>query len=167
MCSHCGRHRFRDSLKTELADEESRTTSADTPVDCNGFAPQGKSAAFDEPIAHAATMTARLVVIRGQKLDHEFPLYNGRNLIGRSDELPVDIDLTQLESPVQVWSSRKHAVIHFERGTVCIEDLNSLNGTFINRVRLHPGRRYQLKAGDVIQIGTVQFRLEIPAAAAR
>lgn len=103
----------------------------------------------------------RLVVIRGEKLNVEFPIYNGKNYIGRASDKPVDIDLTGQESPDQIWSSRQHALITYDRGTILIEDLNSLNGTFVNRSRLHPGQRRILQSADVVQIGTVHFRVEI------
>src|SRR5262249_26867382 len=35
----------------------------------------------------------KLVVLRGVKLNVEYPLYEGANFIGRADEKPVDIDL--------------------------------------------------------------------------
>ncbi len=103
----------------------------------------------------------RLVVIRGEKVDVEFSIFNGQNLIGRTSEKPVDIDLTGQEAPDQIWSSRKHAIITLDRGTLIIEDLKSLNGTFVNRSRLHPGQQRVLQSGDVIQIGTLQFRVEM------
>lgn len=109
-----------------------------------------------EPLAPA---TPRLVVIRGEKMNVEFPVYGGKNFMGRSADKPVDIDLTGQEAPEQVWSSRQHAVIIYDRGMLLIEDLNSLNGTFVNRSRLHPGQQRMLQSNDVIQVGTVQFKV--------
>jgi hypothetical protein len=108
-----------------------------------------------------ATATPRLIVIRGEKLNAEFPVYNGKNFIGRSSDKPVDIDLTGHEAPEQVWSSRQHAVISFDRGLLMIEDMSSLNGTFVNRSRLHPGQQRLLQSNDVVQIGTVQFKVSM------
>ncbi len=108
-----------------------------------------------------ALTVPRLVVIRGEKLDVEFPIYNGKNYLGRAAEKPVDIDMTGQETPDQVWSSRQHALVTYDRGTLLIEDLSSLNGTFVNRSRLHPGQKRVLQSGDVVQVGTVQFRVEI------
>ena len=75
----------------------------------------------------------RLVVLRGQKRNVEYPIYEGHNFIGRADEKPVDIDLEDQEPPDRVWCSRQHACITFEDGKLSIEDLNSANGTFVNR----------------------------------
>jgi FHA domain len=108
-----------------------------------------------------AIRAPKLVVIRGERMDAvPFPIYEGKNYVGRASDKPVDIDLTGLEAKDQIWSSRQHAVITFDVGAMAIEDLNSLNGTFVNRSRLHPGQLRQLNAGDVIQIGTVQFRVD-------
>jgi hypothetical protein len=101
----------------------------------------------------------RLVVLRGQKRNVEYPVYEGHNYIGRADEKPVDIDLEDQEPPDRIWSSRQHAVVTFEDSKLVIEDLNSSNGTFVNRNRLYPGQRRDLSVGDVIQIGTVQLKV--------
>ena len=48
--------------------------------------------------------------------------------------------------------SGKHARFHWENSMLHIEDNNSTNGTYLNRVRLSPGR-HLLKPGDEIGIG--------------
>jgi hypothetical protein len=101
----------------------------------------------------------RLVVLRGLKRNVEYPLYEGHNFIGRADEKPVDIDLDDQEPPDRVWSSRQHALITYEGGKLVVEDLNSANGTFVNRVRIYPGQKRDLAVGDVLQVGTVQMKL--------
>jgi hypothetical protein len=103
----------------------------------------------------------RLVVTRGQKPNAEYPIYDGRNYIGRAADKPADIDLTAQEDPAQVWSSRQHAVVLYDRGVMLIEDLNSLNGTYVNRSRLHPGQQRVLHPNDVITIGTVHMKVVV------
>lgn len=103
----------------------------------------------------------RLVVLRGLRIGTEFPIYEGRNTVGRFADKPVDIDLMNQESVEQIWCSRQHAVIIFDKGVVAVEDLNSLNGTWLNGSRVPPGQPRPLKAGDVLQVGTVQLRLEM------
>jgi hypothetical protein len=106
-----------------------------------------------------AALRPKLVVIRGQKVNAEYPVYEGRNVIGRFADRPVDIDLVSQEPEGQIWSSRQHAALTFDKNVLLIEDLNSLNGTWISGARLHPGQQKLLKPGDVIQIGTVQMRV--------
>ena len=111
----------------------------------------------------AAKTQPKLVVLRGVKINTEYPLYTGENFIGRADEKPVDIDLEDQEPPDRVWSSRQHAVIIFDEGSgaMTIEDLNSSNGTFVNRTKVYPGQKRDLHANDVIQIGTVQMKVKL------
>ena len=80
------------------------------------------------------------MVVRGQKMDVTYPLYSGKNYLGRTDDKPVDIDLEDQESADRIWTRRQHAVVTFENGKLTVEDLNSLNGTFVNRTRVHPGQ---------------------------
>jgi hypothetical protein len=103
----------------------------------------------------------RLVVIRGQKINAEYPIYPDLNFIGRADEKPVDIDLEDQEPPDRIWCSRQHALITFEEGVLTLEDLNSANGTFVNRARVYPGQKRQLAVGDTVQIGNGQMKVKI------
>jgi hypothetical protein len=111
------------------------------------------------PAAEPTSVKARLLVVRGAKPDTEYDIYEGRNILGRADQKPVDIDLQFQESPERIWSSRQHAVITCENGSLVIEDLNSSNGTYVNRNRVLPGQKQALKADDIIQIGEVQFKV--------
>lgn len=101
----------------------------------------------------------KLVVQRGQRMDVVYPIYPGKNYLGRTDDKPVDIDLEDQEASDRIWTSRQHAVINAEGATLTIEDLNSLNGTFVNRTRVHPGQVKELRENDVIQVGTVHMKV--------
>jgi hypothetical protein len=101
----------------------------------------------------------KLIVLRGVHVNVEYAIYDGANFIGRRDDEPIDIDLEDQEPPDRIWTSRKHAVIYFQDQTLEIEDLNSLNGTFVNRNRVAPGHRQPLRINDVIQVGTIQLRV--------
>jgi hypothetical protein len=113
------------------------------------------------PVAMATGAQPRLKVMRGLKVGVEFPIYSEYNYIGRADEKPVDIDLEDQEPPDRVWCSRQHAVIHFDEaaGVLTLEDLNSSNGTYVNRNRVYPGEKKTLNPNDVVQIGTVHMKL--------
>jgi hypothetical protein len=112
------------------------------------------------PAQGTHTVTSpKLVVVRGQRMDVQYPLYAGKNYLGRTDDKPVDIDLDDQEAPDRIWTSRQHAVVTFENGKLTVEDLNSLNGTFVNRTRVHPGQVRELHEDDVIQVGTVHLKV--------
>src|SRR5262245_5820931 len=103
----------------------------------------------------------KLVVLRGMKINAEYPIYEGRNTVGRFADKPVDIDLVSQESTEQIWCSRQHAVFIFDKTTVRHEDLKSLLGTWVNGRRIHAGQAKVLRDVDVVQIGTVQMKLFI------
>jgi pSer/pThr/pTyr-binding forkhead associated (FHA) protein len=100
-------------------------------------------------------------VVRGLKPGVEFQLFDGRNFIGRADQQPVEVDIEDQEPPDRIWSSRQHALITCKGGSLVIEDLNSANGTYVNRNRVPPGQKLELKANDIVQIGTVQLQLRL------
>jgi hypothetical protein len=120
-----------------------------------------KPAAGQAPIPPGATIA--LVVQRGLKVGEEYSIFSGENFIGRADEKPVDVDLTFQEPEDRVWCSRQHALLVYDdaTGTLTIEDLNSSNGTFVNRERVYPGQPKQLFGGNTIQIGTVHMRIKV------
>jgi predicted component of type VI protein secretion system len=115
-------------------------------------------------VDHAAVpVKAKLAVIRGGRRGQEFELEPGNNLVGRWDpetgSFPeVDLDADDPEAKI----SRKHALIRLEGGKITIEDIGSLNGTYVNRQpRLQPGNPLDLKDGDEIIIGKTFLKLSI------
>ena len=102
---------------------------------------------------------ARLVVVRGLQPNWDYRVFPGRNVIGRADQQPVDIDLQPQEPEDRIWSSRQHAAIVCDEGSITIEDLNSSNGTYVNRNIVRPGAKQVLRAGDIVQIGEVQLKI--------
>jgi pSer/pThr/pTyr-binding forkhead associated (FHA) protein len=106
---------------------------------------------------------AKLTIVRGGRQGHEFPLENGNNLIGRWDPetgaFPeVDMEADDPEAKI----SRKHALLRIEDGKITVEDIGSLNGTYVNRQpRLQPGNPVELKSGDEIIIGKTFLKLTI------
>lgn len=107
----------------------------------------------------AAESVAKLQVTRGLQPKREYLLFSGRNIIGRGDQQPVQVDLQSQEPNNRVWSSRQHACITCQGHELFIEDLVTANGTYVNRRRVPPGERRRLRQGDVIQIGEVQLKL--------
>jgi hypothetical protein len=76
-------------------------------------------------------------------------------VIGRSDRetgWTPDIDLTPHGASSANGVSRRHVRLVWN-GDWQIEDLNSVNGTFLNHRRLTPGELVPLLPGSIIQIG--------------
>ncbi|HKF30104.1 MAG TPA: FHA domain-containing protein [Candidatus Binataceae bacterium] len=114
--------------------------------------------------AVVAAFKARLKIVRGSpRKDQEFQLEDGNNLVGRWDPetgaFPeVDLDADDPEAKI----SRKHALIRIAEGKITVEDIGSLNGTYVNRgARLQPGTPVELKTGDEIIIGKTFLKLTV------
>jgi FHA domain len=141
--------------------EEPKASEAPT-GEIKAAEPPAEAAAAPEAAAAAiAAFKARLKIVRGGRKDQEFSLEDGNNLVGRWDPdteaFPeVDLDADDPEAKV----SRKHALIRIADGKITIEDIGSLNGTYVNRgKRLQPGSPVDLKAGDEIIIGKTFLKL--------
>jgi len=125
--------------------------------------PAAAPAPAAEPAAVVGAFKAKFTVIRGGRKGQDFPLEDGNNLIGRWDpetgSFPeVDLDADDPEAKI----SRKHALCRIENGKITVEDIGSLNGTYVNRgPRLQPGSPVDLKSGDEIIIGKTFLKLVI------
>jgi pSer/pThr/pTyr-binding forkhead associated (FHA) protein len=53
--------------------------------------------------------------------------------------------------------SREHAMLRFERDQLTITDLKSVNGTFVNRIKIQPNQPHVLHNSDEIALGTLSI----------
>ena len=107
-----------------------------------------------------AAGSASLTITRGGTVGKVFELQAGDNLVGRWDpdsgSFP-EVDMENDDAEARI--SRKHALIKFG-DELTIEDIGSLNGTFVNRgQRLEPGSPATLKDGDEIIVGKTFFKV--------
>ena len=89
---------------------------------------------------------------------------DGETSVGRIDPVTginPDVDLTPVDGKRSI--SRRHARIRREEnGTYSvIEDVGTMNGTFVKGVRLSAGESHPVEAGDTVIFGTIQCRFEI------
>ena len=158
----------------ETAEEATATEAVNAPVEAPAEsepeevapeAPQdGPDVLVEAPASEgqSAGMAAALTLTRGGTVGKVFELQAGDNLVGRWDPVSgsfpeVDMENDDLEARI----SRKHALIKFSE-TLTIEDIGSLNGTFVNRgPRLEPGSPAMLEDGDEIIIGKTFFKVSV------
>lgn len=97
-------------------------------------------------------MNALLIVISGPSAGRKLGLSKGHFVIGREPDCQCILD--------DLSVSRRHCVLTFDSSGVRIRDLNSRNGTFVNRLQI--GAVDQVLAnGDVIAVGHWSARIEL------
>jgi pSer/pThr/pTyr-binding forkhead associated (FHA) protein len=105
-------------------------------------------------------MDVKLVVQKGTTKQQTWHLHHQDTVVGRHRTC----DLRILSSEV----SRRHCLLHITGDSVNVEDLDSINGTFVNGSRV--AGRQMLRPGDQLEIGPMQFLVEFelpPGQAAR
>ena len=95
---------------------------------------------IDEVVDNAGA--AMVIRSGGGRAGESFPLTDDRLSIGRSPDAGIFLD--------DVTVSRNHALVVRRRDGCYIDDLGSLNGTYVNRRRIES---HSLADGDEIQIG--------------
>ncbi|WP_274715824.1 FHA domain-containing protein [Thermoleophilum album] len=131
-CQRCG------AFLARIGESEGGTTEA-YQID-----PSGELRPID--IEEAAAGGALVIRSGGGRAGELFELSGERTTIGRSPNADVFLD--------DVTVSRNHAVVVRRRDGFYIDDLGSLNGTYVNRRRIESHR---LTHGDELQIG--KYRL--------
>jgi hypothetical protein len=102
------------------------------------------------------------VILQIRGLSERLQFVDGAEVIlGQPDvlrERETCVDLSRYGAH-QRGVSRRHALLRFANRQVTLTDLNSLNGTSINRIKLEPNRSYPLHNGDEIMVGGLSIRI--------
>jgi len=128
-CQKCG------AFLAEAEKQEGDTTAA-YQLDETG---ELKPVDMGQVVAEGATLAIRS---GGGRAGEVFAVAGERMTIGRSPEAEVFLD--------DVTVSRNHALLVRRRDGLYIDDLGSLNGTYVNRRRIESHR---LQNGDELQVG--------------
>lgn len=138
FCSACG-------APVDLDGQHEHTGVITSIVTTTGTGPIGVGSGIHRELAQGSAM---LVVHRGPGEGTEYPLMPDQQIIvvGRAPEASVFLD--------DVTVSRHHAEFRHGAGGWSLRDVGSLNGTYVNRVRVED---QQLAGGDEIQIGKFRF----------
>jgi pSer/pThr/pTyr-binding forkhead associated (FHA) protein len=95
-------------------------------------------------------MDVRLVLEKGKTRARVVHLHSEETIIGRRH----DCDLRILSSQI----SRRHCLLSIHDGYLSVEDLDSVNGTFVNGKRI-VGKEV-LQPGDHLEVGPLRFTVE-------
>ena len=108
------------------------------------------------PQSPAKTITGRFVV-QCFNTDLVIPAGKSEILIGREDPFKDFFPEINLDpyGGQDAGVSRRHARIRLQDGQTVIEDLNTTNGTLLNKRRLTPGEAAPLSDGDELCLGKI------------
>lgn len=134
-CNQCGAY-----LRAETSEGE--TTITLSPVEAEVEQEEDIQVPEEELVAGAAM----LVVKRGPNAGTRFVITKDVTTAGRHPESDIFLD--------DITVSRRHAEIRRSEGAFRMTDMGSLNGTYVNKLRVEEA---DLSSGDEIQIG--KFRL--------
>lgn len=95
-------------------------------------------------------MNVKLIIKKGQAKGREIALRHKQNVVGRHKDCNVRIPSEDV--------SRRHCVLTMQHGTLVVEDLKSLNGTFINDKQVKG--KQSIYPGDILGIGPLKFFVE-------
>ena len=88
-------------------------------------------------------------MIRGPSVGKAFQLKRSSGVIGRQQDCAVIVaDLT---------ISRHHVEYQFQDGQMSVKDLESQNGTYLEKALLKPNLRIQWAPGDVLHVGSTDL----------
>jgi chromosome segregation ATPase len=107
------------------------------------------SESIDAPSTGARDRVTRLLIGSVDDQVLRFPLFKDRLTIGRTSSNDIQLKAQYI--------SRRHAVVLTEGDTTRVIDWGSKNGVFVNSKRV---TEHFLKNGDIVTIGTADFRYE-------
>lgn len=84
-------------------------------------------------------------------------------IVGREDPVSgifPDVD-TSILGGEEDGVSRRHAKISFQDDKFYVEDLNSVNFTYLNQTRLEPNEPAELNDGDELMFGRLKFTVQM------
>jgi hypothetical protein len=149
FCDECGAY---------LMSEDGKSTDPLTMEDANWVDRRAAAARAAAALGGRPVTLSFSIVDQNRQI--EFPLAKELN-IGRLDAATAtfpDLDLTSYGG-LEKGVSRRHAKITRRGQEIFIEDLGSVNGTFLNGKRLTPYLQHPLTSGDEIQIGRLALQV--------
>lgn len=131
-------------------------TPTPAPAPIPAPAPPAAEPAYQPPPAPANSIAGRLEV---QDSNMSIPIPAGKQTVVLGREDPVsgifpDIDLDPYGGH-EAGVGRRHAQLVLQGGQVCIEDLESVNGTVVNKQKIAPRQPHPIKNGDELRIGKI------------
>ncbi len=156
---------FCDECGTYLLDEETRDTFP--LIDDDGSVADAPAASSPPPSSAAAQSHQRVPPVirlnltspeKSLEISLEKTVYLGR--LDPTANIYPEIDFTE-SNGLEHGVSRQHARLFFKEGQVFVEDLGSVNGTFLNGHRLLAYLPEPVGDGDVLVLGRLKIDVSL------
>ena len=151
FCDSCGL-----DLRTAqpVAASSASAPEAFTPV---ASFPENALPVYEPPISSSTVRPAACLVVASSNVRLELPADRSDLVVGREDAVSGVFPEINLEpyGAQDAGVSRQHLKFHYASGKWAVEDLNTVNGTFINRQRLAASQLAPLKHGDELRLGNL------------
>lgn len=109
-------------------------------------------------VAVPAGAKAKLSCIKGLRAGKSYMIKEGVNYIGKG---PAQVDISLSEQDKTCTADPRHCLIYLEKGVLSIADANTKGGTYLNKAKIAPGKKFLLKNEDTIHIGQVGLQVKI------
>lgn len=156
-CVHCGHKNYEGTILCDSCHKPvvKQSTPGDT-LPINPF-----NGAVDRPtFLLSQSVESLTLMVYTEQSTSLIPIPHGKRFIlGRLDydsEVRPDIDLT-IAGAKEMGVSRQHAAIEHTDDVLTLTDLDSRNGTYLNRKRLLPHKASILHHGDEIRLGRLMM----------
>lgn len=153
FCSECGQYLL--EVNSPATKEMSRGRS-------NWLADVISKPSVTYPVRPVATNhTLRLKIGEARReveVQLERPVHVGR--LDPSGDIFPEVDISQ-DDKQAILVSRRHIRLFGQRSGILVEDLGSINGTYLNGQRLPPFIPESLSNGDSLLLGTLPIEIEI------
>jgi hypothetical protein len=103
------------------------------------------------------------LIVENLGLEIDVPLNRESVLLGREDpenNVHPDIDTTTFGGNLE-GVSRKHARIILKGNQYFVEDLNSMNNTYVNKIKVAANQLFPLNHEDVLALGRLNLKVHL------
>lgn len=153
MCPYCQKTGFmpalRDLKKTRIDSSASTPTATQIPAAQIPAAVVRKTVVMAD--LHKAPLMGWVVVLDGNDKGRDFRVRDGQNSLGSDPSCNIVISHPTI--------SGKHASLRAQDGKFFLTDLDSTNGTYLNRDEKRIARE-EIKDNDLIRLGEVTLKFK-------
>jgi ribosomal protein L40E len=128
-------------------------------VNTPAYIPTPNLAPYSEAEQLVVNLTAGRLVIQNDNVSIPIPQDVPEAILGRQDAASnsyPEIDLNPYGGHT-AGVGRQHARLVMDRGHLCLIDLDSVNGSYVNRKKIPPDQPVPIQDGDEIRLGRLKM----------